>query len=117
MFGHGASLQDPYAALELFHGKFSTPIGTAAGNNRFSRYKNPEYDKLLDEMAPLGSDDPKFQADRRQGAGDLLARHDRHSGHPVAAPHPLQQDLLDQLAEREQSRRRAPTERSGPRPA
>ncbi|MCU0493155.1 MAG: ABC transporter substrate-binding protein [Chloroflexaceae bacterium] len=61
MFGHGASLKDPYAALELFHGRFSASIGTSAGNNRFSRYKNEEYDKILDEMAPLSSDDPKFQ--------------------------------------------------------
>ena len=60
MFGHGASLLDPYAALELFHGRFSEAIGTSAGNNRFSRYSNPEYDAILDEMAPLGSDDPKF---------------------------------------------------------
>ena len=60
MFGHGASLKDPYAALELFHGRFSTAIGTSAGNNRFSRYKNPEYDAILDQMAPLASDDPKF---------------------------------------------------------
>lgn len=61
MFGHGASLKDPYAALELYHGKFSEGIGTTAGNNRFSRYSNPEYDAILDEMAPLGSDDPRFQ--------------------------------------------------------
>jgi ABC-type transport system substrate-binding protein len=61
MFGHGASLQDPYAAFELFHGRFSAAIGTSAGNNRFSRYSNPEYDAILDEMAPLGSDDPRFQ--------------------------------------------------------
>jgi peptide/nickel transport system substrate-binding protein len=60
MFGHGASLKDPYAALELFHGRFSASIGTSAGNNRFSRYKNPEYDAILDQMAPLASDDPKF---------------------------------------------------------
>jgi ABC-type transport system substrate-binding protein len=60
MFGHGASLLDPYAALELFHGRYSAAIGTSAGNNRFSRYNNPEYDKILDEIAPLGSDDPKF---------------------------------------------------------
>ena len=60
MFGHGASLKDPYAALELFHGRFSTAIGTSAGNNRFSRYKNPEYDAILDQMAPLASEDPKF---------------------------------------------------------
>jgi peptide/nickel transport system substrate-binding protein len=62
MFGHGASLKDPYAAFELFHGKYSVAAGTVAGNARFSRYKNPEYDKILDEMAPLGSEDPKFQA-------------------------------------------------------
>jgi ABC-type transport system substrate-binding protein len=60
MFGHGASLVDPYAALELFHGRFSEPIGTTAGGNRFSRYSNPEYDAILDEIAPLGSDDPAF---------------------------------------------------------
>ncbi len=62
MFGHGASLKDPYAALELFHGRFSEAIGTSAGNNRFSRYKNPEYDAVLDAMAPLASDDPAFHA-------------------------------------------------------
>jgi peptide/nickel transport system substrate-binding protein len=60
MFGHGASLKDPYAALELFHGRFSEAIGTSAGNNRFSRYKNPEYDALLDAMAPLDAADPVF---------------------------------------------------------
>jgi ABC-type transport system substrate-binding protein len=60
MFGHGASTKDPYAAFELFHGRFSANIGTSAGNNRFSRYKNPEYDAIVDQMAPLGSDDPKF---------------------------------------------------------
>ncbi len=60
MFGHGASLKDPYAAFELFHGRFSEAIGTSAGNNRFSRYKNPEYDAILDAMAPLDSTDPVF---------------------------------------------------------
>ncbi|MCP5096626.1 MAG: ABC transporter substrate-binding protein [Chloroflexi bacterium] len=61
MFGHGASLADPYAALELYHGRFSDSIGTSAGNNRFSRYSNAEYDAILDEMAPLESSDPHFQ--------------------------------------------------------
>jgi ABC-type transport system substrate-binding protein len=61
MFGHGASLVDPYAALNLYHGKYSASIGTTAGANRFSRYKNPEYDAILDQMAPLGSDDPEFE--------------------------------------------------------
>jgi peptide/nickel transport system substrate-binding protein len=68
MFGHGASLYDPFEALNLFHGKYSESIGTSAGNNRFSRYKNPEYDAILDEIAPLSSDDPKFQ----EGAAKAL---------------------------------------------
>jgi ABC-type transport system substrate-binding protein len=61
MFGHGASLKDPYAAFELFHSRFSASIGTTAGGNRFSRYSNPEYDAILDQMAPLSGDDPRFQ--------------------------------------------------------
>jgi ABC-type transport system substrate-binding protein len=69
MFGHGASLVDPYAALELFHGRFSESIGTSAGNNRFSRYSNPEYDALLDEMAPLDASDPRFQELAAQALG------------------------------------------------
>ena len=69
LFGHGASLKDPYAALELFHGRFSNAIGTSAGNNRFSRYKNPEFDALLDQMAPLSSDDPKFSELGAQALG------------------------------------------------
>jgi ABC-type transport system substrate-binding protein len=60
MFGHGASLGDPEAALQLFHSRYSAAVGTTAGGNRFSRYSNTEYDKILDEMAPLASSDPKF---------------------------------------------------------
>jgi ABC-type transport system substrate-binding protein len=60
MFGHGASLIDPEAALNLYNGKYSAAVGTTAGSNRFSRYSNPEFDKIVDAMAPLGSDDPKF---------------------------------------------------------
>ncbi|MDB5505364.1 MAG: transporter substrate-binding protein [Devosia sp.] len=69
MFGHGASLFDPYEALNLFHGKYSQAIGTGAGNNRFSRYSNPEYDAILDKIAPLASDDPAFIAGAAQALG------------------------------------------------
>ncbi|WP_417310691.1 ABC transporter substrate-binding protein [Devosia sp.] len=60
LFGHGASLYDPFEALNLYHGRFSNVIGTAAGNNRFSRYSNPEYDEILDRISPLDSQDPEF---------------------------------------------------------
>ncbi|MGV8832132.1 MAG: ABC transporter substrate-binding protein [Devosia sp.] len=69
MFGHGASLFDPFEALNLFHGKYSNSIGSAAGNNRFSRYSNPEFDALLDEIAPLDSSDPKFIAGAAKALG------------------------------------------------
>ena len=61
MFGHGASTIDPYAVLDLYSSRNAKPIGTTAGNNSFARYSNPEMDKLLDIMAPLSADDPKFQ--------------------------------------------------------
>ncbi len=73
MYGHGASLIDPYAAFELFNGRFSAPIGTTAGGNHLSRFKNPDYDKIIDAMAPLASDDPKFTDLAAQALGDLLA--------------------------------------------
>ena len=99
MFGHGASLKDPYAAFELYHGRFSAGIGTTAGNNRFSRYKNPEYDAILDQMAPLASDDPKFQELAAKAMEIYWRDQIDVPGHPVAAPHRLQPDLLDQLAD------------------
>ncbi len=60
LFGHGASLVDPYATLELYHSRYSQPIGAPAIGTNFSRYNNPEYDAILDEMAPLAADDPRF---------------------------------------------------------
>jgi len=62
MYGHGASLIDPYAAFELYNGKFSAPINTTSGGNHLSRYNNPDFNKANDAMAPLASDDPKFTA-------------------------------------------------------
>jgi len=60
MFGHGASLIDPQATLDLYNSLYSSPVGTTAGGNHFSRYKNADYDKLVNAMAPLASDDPEF---------------------------------------------------------
>ena len=99
MFGHGASLIDPSAAIDLYNSRYSAPTGTTAGGNHFSRYSNPEYDAIADAMAPLGSDDPKFTELAVQAMEILLAGCHRYPDHPVAAPHPLQPDVLDQLAD------------------
>lgn len=61
LFGHGASLIDPYVAFELYHSRHSAPTGTPNGTY-FSRYKDPEYDRIVDAMAVLSPDDPKFHA-------------------------------------------------------
>ncbi len=62
LFGHGASLTDPYATLELFHSRHSAPPGAPVAAPFFSRYNNPAYDQIVDAMAVLPADDPKFQA-------------------------------------------------------
>lgn len=62
MYGHGASLIDPYATFELYNGRFSSPIGTTSGGNHLSRFNDPDYNKANDAMAPLASDDPQFTA-------------------------------------------------------
>jgi peptide/nickel transport system substrate-binding protein len=68
LFGHGASLFDPFEALNLFHSNYARPVGTPAVTGRFSRYSNPEFDALLDAISPLASDDPKFI----EGAGKAM---------------------------------------------
>jgi ABC-type transport system substrate-binding protein len=58
IFGHGGSVIDPYATLFLYHSKNSRPLGTPANGASFGRYKNPEFDKLVDAMAVLPMGDP-----------------------------------------------------------
>ena len=63
LYGHGASLTDPYATLAMYHSRNSRPPTEPAVDGDWSRYTNPVYDQLLDDMAPRSSDDPRFQAD------------------------------------------------------
>jgi ABC-type transport system substrate-binding protein len=62
LYGHGASLTDPYATLEMYHSRYCRPQNQPAIDGYWSRYANPLYDTLLDEMAPLSPADPIFQA-------------------------------------------------------
>ncbi len=62
LYGHGASLTDPYATLEMYHSRYSRPQNQPAVDGYWSRYTNPLYDTLLEDMAPRSSDDPLFQA-------------------------------------------------------
>jgi peptide/nickel transport system substrate-binding protein len=58
IFGHAASVRDPYRTLDLYHSRFVAPTGTAT----FPAYRwaNPEFDKIVEEMNLLAYDDPKM---------------------------------------------------------
>ena len=104
MFGHGASLKDPYAALELFHGRYSASIGTISRQQPVLALQEPGVRRHSRSDGAAVVRRSEVPGAGGQGAGDLLARTDRYSDHPVAPPHRLQPDLLDQLADEGQSR-------------
>jgi len=56
--GHGGTIADPYTTLDYYTSKYWAPIGEPTTQN--SRYKNPEYDAILDEMANMSADDPAY---------------------------------------------------------
>ena len=56
--GHPASINDPYATMDLFTGKYWAPIGEPTVQS--SRYNNPEYDAILDQMALVSDDEPGY---------------------------------------------------------
>jgi ABC-type transport system substrate-binding protein len=61
LYGHGASLVDPYATLAIFHSRNTPPVGQPASID-FARYSNPDYDQIVDSMATLSAGDPQFEA-------------------------------------------------------
>jgi peptide/nickel transport system substrate-binding protein len=56
IFGNGGSVRDPYFTLRLYHSRFVQPTGTATPT--FWRWKNEEFDALVDRMGQTAPDDP-----------------------------------------------------------
>ncbi|HRW03480.1 MAG TPA: ABC transporter substrate-binding protein [Caldilineaceae bacterium] len=58
--GHGGSIADPFDTLQMYHSRYFAPVGEPTQYN--SRYQNPEYDALIDEMAARqpSPDDPGY---------------------------------------------------------
>jgi peptide/nickel transport system substrate-binding protein len=48
IYGHGGSIREPYDALRLYQGKSIAVPGAHLVN--FSRWKNPDFDKIVDEV-------------------------------------------------------------------
>jgi len=58
-FGHGGSVgPDPYLSCMLYYGKYAQPTGTPSWSNLW-RWKNDEYDALIDEMGTYPMGHPK----------------------------------------------------------
>ncbi|RLF22031.1 MAG: hypothetical protein DRN15_10035 [Thermoprotei archaeon] len=47
---------DPYCNMEFWHSRYYRPIGEFAAKNH-ERYKNPEYDKIIDEWSMTSPED------------------------------------------------------------
>jgi len=56
MQGHGGSVRDPYATLNLYHSRYSKPTGQRATYPY--RWVNADYDKIVDQMSKTAPDDP-----------------------------------------------------------
>jgi peptide/nickel transport system substrate-binding protein len=48
IYGHGGSIREPYDTMRLYQGKSIAVPGAHQVN--FARWKNPEYDKIVDEV-------------------------------------------------------------------
>jgi len=56
----GVKGMDPYFMLSIFKGEYFRPTGEPAPNSwAVSRWRNSEYDAIVDKISPLAVDDPK----------------------------------------------------------
>ena len=58
IFGHAASVRDPYMTLDLYHSRFALPTGESTWPAY--RWVNPEFDKIIKQMGTIAYDDPEM---------------------------------------------------------
>jgi peptide/nickel transport system substrate-binding protein len=58
IWGHGGSVRDPFETMELYHSKFYKPTGQPA--TQYYRWRNKDYDAIVDQMGVTAPDDPKM---------------------------------------------------------
>lgn len=67
--GMASGFVDPFVTWSLFESRFATKPGTPTAMSHFSRYSNPEFDKLVADMSTLPNTDPKFQENAAKAMG------------------------------------------------
>ena len=78
IYGHGGSIREPYDTLRLYQSQSIAVPGAHAVN--FARWKNPEYDKIVDEVYVTDPDERgEAEGAVPRGDGDLAARRCRTS--------------------------------------
>ena len=55
MLGHGGSVEEPYDTLKLYHSRYSAPTGQQS--TQPYRWKNPQFDAIVDHMATVSPSD------------------------------------------------------------
>jgi peptide/nickel transport system substrate-binding protein len=58
MDGQADSVRDPYLSMRQYHSRYAVPLGQTA--QYYFRWKNSEYDALIDQMATLPASAPQF---------------------------------------------------------
>jgi peptide/nickel transport system substrate-binding protein len=71
--GMSASVRDPYATLRNFHARYVRPTGESVDVDKFWRWRNEEFSRLVDEMGELPAEDPRFTAAYRRAMEIWLA--------------------------------------------
>ncbi|MBX3012060.1 MAG: twin-arginine translocation signal domain-containing protein [Caldilineaceae bacterium] len=56
--GHGGSINDPFDTLDMYTSKYYQPVGTPTTYN--SRWRNTDYDAILEEMAKVPKEDAGY---------------------------------------------------------
>jgi len=56
--GHGGSINDPFTTMDFYSSKYWAPIGEPTAQS--SRFKNADYDAILEEMAAVPASDPGY---------------------------------------------------------
>ena len=59
------AVNNPYPSFDMFHSRHAAAIGSSATGS-YSRFANPEYDAIVEEMGKLAIDDPKLKEQVRK---------------------------------------------------